>query len=144
VHNQAFINGAGHMNHQILELAETVARVVPGCRVECLARPDADQRTYKTDFSKFARTFPDFRFEWTMEDGARELSDAFRAIGLTHEAYEDRRFTRLKWLRYLLDAGRLDQSLRWSAHPPSTRRASDAPSAKRPVGAESHRDAKAN
>ncbi len=114
VHNQAFNNGEARMNHQIRELAETVVRLVPGCRLECLASPDADQRTYKTDFGKFARTFPDFRFEWTVEQGARELYDTFKAVGLTHEDFVDRRFTRLKWLRYLLDSGRLDHSLRWS------------------------------
>jgi len=115
VHNQAFNNGEDRMNHQIIELANTVVSAVPGCRLECLASPDADQRTYRTDFSKFARTFPDFAFRWTVQDGAKELSEAFRAMGLTHETFIDRRFTRLKWLRYLLESGRLDQSLRWTA-----------------------------
>ena len=103
------------MNHQIIELAETVAEVVPGCRVERLASPDADQRTYKTDFGKFARAFPHFRFTWTVRGGAKELCEAFNAVRLTHEDFIDRRFTRLKWLRYLLDTGRLDGSLRWQA-----------------------------
>ncbi len=117
IHNQAFNNGEDRMNHQIIELAQVVVDAVPGCRLECLASADADQRTYKTDFSKFARTFPDFRFEWTIEDGARELRDAFRAVGLTHEAYVDKRFTRLKWLRHLIESNRLDGSLRWAAEP---------------------------
>ncbi len=115
VHNQAFNNGEANMNHQIRDVAEAVARLVPGCRIECLASPDADQRTYKTDFGKFARTFPEFRFTWTVEQGARELYDNFKVIGLTYDDFVDRRFTRLKWLRYLLDSGRLDGSLRWQA-----------------------------
>lgn len=113
VHNQAFNNGEDGMNHQILELAEVVAALVPGCVVECLGSRDADQRTYRTDFGKFARTFPEFKFKWTIQDGAVELVEAFRSIRLTHEDFVDRRFTRLKWLRYLLETGRLDESLRW-------------------------------
>ncbi len=113
VHNQAFNNGEARMNHQIIELAETVVRTVPGATLERRARPDADQRTYRTDFGKFARTFPEFRFQWTIDAGAKELSEAFTAVGLTNEDFTDRRFTRLKWLRYLLDSGRLDGSLRW-------------------------------
>jgi len=116
VHNQAFNTGEDGMNHQMLELAETVVRLVSGCQLTCLASPEADQRTYKTDFGKFARTFPEFQFRWTVQDGAKELSDALRAIGLTHEQFTDRRFTRVKWLRYLLETGRLDQSLRWCEH----------------------------
>ncbi len=113
VHNQAFNNGEDGMNHQIRELADVVARVVPGCRVEYRTSADADQRTYKTDFTKFARTFPEFTFEWTIERGARELYEAFTKIKLTHADFTDARFTRLKWLRHLLDTEQLDQSLRW-------------------------------
>jgi hypothetical protein len=115
VHNQAFNNGEERMNVQIIELARIVAEVLAGARIERLGRPDADQRTYKTDFSKFARTFPDFRFHWTVRDGARQLAEAFAAIGLDQATFEDRRFTRLKWLSGLLDANRLDPSLRWQA-----------------------------
>ena len=115
VYNQAFNNGENGMNHQVMSLAKTTAEVVPGCTIECLARPDADQRTYQTDFGKFARTFPDFRFQWTVRDGARRLAEVFAGIGLSHAAFEDRRFTRLKWLSYLLNANRLDTSLRWQA-----------------------------
>ena len=113
VHNQAFNNGENGMNRQIIELAQTVARAVPGSRLECLASSDADQRTYKTDFSKFARTFPEFRFQWTVQDGAVELREAFAAVKLTHDTFMDPRFTRLRWLRHLLETGRLDPSLRW-------------------------------
>ena len=114
VHNQAFNNGEDRMNHQIRELADVVVRTVPGCRLECRHSPEADQRTYKTDFGKFARTFPEFAFEWTIERGAQELAEAFRSIGLTEAEFFDKHFTRLKWLRYLLDSGRLDGSLRWT------------------------------
>src|SRR5688572_29282796 len=114
VWNQAFNTGANHLNHQIFELAEIVADTVPGCKLEVLAQPAADQRTYKADFGKFARVFPDFSFKWNAKEGARELYQTFKQIGLTHESFLDKRFTRLKWLRYLLDTGQLDSSLRWS------------------------------
>jgi nucleoside-diphosphate-sugar epimerase len=113
VHNQAFNVGAGLLNHQIIELAEIAMGTVPGCRLEVLAQPGADQRTYQTDFAKFARVFPGFEFKWTAKDGARELYERFRAIRLTHEDCVDKRFTRLRWLRHLLDTGRLDGALRW-------------------------------
>ena len=122
VHNQAFNNGEGRMNCQIRRLAEIVIGLVPGARLECLSSPDADQRTYKTDFGKFARTFPDFRFRWTVEEGAKELAEVFRALGLTREDVTDKRFTRLKWLRYLLDTGRLKGSLRWHAEAVANRK----------------------
>lgn len=116
VWNQAFNTGANHLNHQIVELAQIVADTVPGCQFEILAQPGADQRTYKADFGKFARVFPNFTFKWNAKDGARELYETFKKIGLRHDDYVDKRFTRLKWLRHLLETSELSDSLRWQHH----------------------------
>ena len=113
VHNQAFNTGANHLNHQIIDLAEIATKTVPGCKLELKPQSGADQRTYKADFSKFARTFPGFEFQWNAEKGAAELYQALRAIGLTHADLTDKRFTRLKWLNHLLDSAQLDRNLRW-------------------------------
>ncbi len=114
IHNQAFNAGANELNHQIIELAQIAVQTVPGCKLEMVPKPGADQRTYKADFGKFARTFPDFKFKWNAVRGAAELYEAFKRAGLKNSDYTDKKFTRLKWLRYLLDSGRLDGALRWS------------------------------
>jgi nucleoside-diphosphate-sugar epimerase len=113
VRNQAFNTGANELNYQIRELAEIAVRTVPDCKLEIKGQSGADQRTYKADFAKFARSFPEFKFRWTAEKGAAELYDAFKKIRLTYSDLTDRRFTRLKWLRYLLDSRQLDEQLRW-------------------------------
>jgi nucleoside-diphosphate-sugar epimerase len=113
VHDQAFNVGAEQLNCQVIDLARIATALVDGCELEVRASPGADQRTYKTDFSKFARAFPGFEFRWNAADGAVELRDAFETIALTREQYLDDHFTRLRWLRHLLDTGRLDRSLRW-------------------------------
>ena len=114
IHNQSFNNGAEQLNHQVLQLAEIAAEAVPGCAVEVLGHRSADQRTYRADFGKFVRCFPEFQFRWTPRMGAGELVAAFTRIGLTHDAFVDRKFTRLKWLNHLIESGRLDHELRWT------------------------------
>jgi nucleoside-diphosphate-sugar epimerase len=114
VHDQAFNVGSEALNHQVIDLARIAASTVPGCELDVQAQPGADQRTYKTDFGKFARTFPDFRFDWTPVRGAEELREAFERVGLDQETFTDRRFTRLRWLEHMLNSGALDDSLRWS------------------------------
>ena len=78
------------------------------------AKSSADQRTYKADFGKFARTFPDFKFRWTAERGAGDLWRKFLEIGLSADDLADKRFTRLRWLRHLLKTDQLDESLEWN------------------------------
>jgi nucleoside-diphosphate-sugar epimerase len=117
VHNQAVNTGAEQLNHQVITLAEIAVATVPGATLEIRSEPDADQRTYKTDFSKFARMFPEFAFRWTPVEGAQELLRGFRDVGLTHDMYTDARFTRLRWLRHLIDDELVDGDLRWAREP---------------------------
>jgi nucleoside-diphosphate-sugar epimerase len=114
IHNQAFNVGSNDLNYRVIQLAEIAKKAVPGCDLEVKAQRSADQRTYKADFAKFKSTFPEFEFEWTPEKGAHELYNAFRSIALDHTIFVDKRFTRLKWLNYLVESGRLDNSLRWT------------------------------
>jgi nucleoside-diphosphate-sugar epimerase len=113
VHNQAFNTGANSLNHQIIELAEIVAKTVPNCELQVLAMPDADQRTYQADFGKFARVFRGFDFKWTARTGAEDLYEGLRRARAARDVFLDRRFTRLTWLRHLLATERLDGALRW-------------------------------
>jgi nucleoside-diphosphate-sugar epimerase len=114
IHNEAFNNGADHLNHQVIELATIATEVVPGCTLEVLNNPGADQRTYKASFAKFAKTFPDFEWTWNARTGAEELASTYQRIGLTYDQYKGERFTRLKWLRKLLNENQLDNKLRWT------------------------------
>jgi len=114
IHDEAFNTGADRLNHRVIELAEFAVEAVPGATLEVRSEPSADRRTYKADFSKFARTFPDFEWAWDARRGAADLADTFRSLGLTRDVFDGDRFVRLRWLRQLIDTGRLDGSLRWA------------------------------
>jgi nucleoside-diphosphate-sugar epimerase len=113
VHNEAFNNGADHLNYQVIELAEIACNVVPGVTLDVLNEPSADQRTYRADFGKFARTFPEFEWRWSVKAGAQELADAYERVSLTVQEFRGNRFIRLRWLTKLMEEGRLDGDLRW-------------------------------
>jgi nucleoside-diphosphate-sugar epimerase len=114
VHNQAFNTGSDSLNIRVIDLAKAAAAAVPGATIDVMGSKGADQRSYRASFAKFARTFPSVVFR-TPAQGARDLYDAFAALPLTAERYRDTRFIRLRWLRTLLDEGRLNQALRWAA-----------------------------
>ncbi len=113
VRGEAFNVGASTENYQVSELAEIVRETVPDCEVEYAGSGDPDPRSYRVDFSKFARTFPDVELRWTASAGAQELLDAYRAVELTLEEFESNRYIRLRHLKMLLDEGRLAPDLRW-------------------------------
>ena len=112
IRGEAFNVGTDEQNYRVCELAKVLADV-NGCEIEVAEGSSADERSYRVDFSKLARTFPALEFEWDAERGARELVDAYREIGLTREEFEADRYIRIRRLMSLLDEGSLDGDLRW-------------------------------
>ena len=115
VHNQTFNVGRNDENFRIRELAEIVAAIVPGCRVEYAPGGGPDLRCYRVNFDKINRLVPAFRPQWTARQGAQELYDAYRALGLTAADIEQGRYVRINEIRRLQQAGRLDSSLHWTS-----------------------------
>jgi nucleoside-diphosphate-sugar epimerase len=115
VHGQAFNVGRDEENYQVRDLAEIVHQTVSDCEIEYAGSGDPDPRSYQVDFGKFHRAFPEAGLRWTAREGAGELLDAYREVGLTLEQFESDRYIRLKHLRLLLERGELDRDLRWRA-----------------------------
>jgi nucleoside-diphosphate-sugar epimerase len=113
IRGEAFNVGRDSENYQVRELGDIVQDVVAGSTVEYAGSGDPDPRSYRVDFGKLARAFPELELTWTARAGAEELAAAYRAAGLTLDEFESDRFTRLKRLRFLLDRGELDPTLRW-------------------------------
>lgn len=117
IHNATFNVGQTEENYRISELAEIVAEIVPGSRIEYAPGGGPDKRCYRVSCEKIRRVLPAFRPQWTARKGAQELFDAYRQYGLTAEAFQDGPYFRIVHIRRLLKAGRLDNSLRWIASP---------------------------
>jgi nucleoside-diphosphate-sugar epimerase len=113
VYNQTFNVGRTEENFRIRELAAIVAETVPGSRVEYAPDGGPDRRCYRINCDKIRRLVPGFQPQWTARKGARELYEAYRAVGLTREDVESGRYIRLRHIQRLLKSGLLDTSLRW-------------------------------
>ena len=114
IHNQVFNVGLTEENFRIRELAQIVADIVPGCRIEYAPGGGPDKRCYRINFDKIRRMLPSFRPQWTARKGAQELYDAYRGAGLRAEDMQSGRYVRLTNIRRLLKSGQLDASLRRS------------------------------
>ena len=79
--------------------------------------PTAPARTSAPTACRSPRSsagLPGFEPQWTVQRGIEELLDAYRAHGLTIEDFLSSRFQRIMRIRELLDAGELDEDLRWT------------------------------
>ena len=117
VRGEAFNVGSAEQNYLIRDLAGVLADVT-GCEIELASDASPDPRSYRVDFSKLERAFPTLHLDWNSRLGSEELVAAYRALPLTTELFEGRRYVRLRQLRHLLDSGALEDGLRWSAKTP--------------------------
>jgi nucleoside-diphosphate-sugar epimerase len=111
VRGNAFNVGSDNQNYLVRDLAAMLAAET-GCEIEFADEATADPRSYRVDFSKLARTFPDLQLEWDAQRGAKELVEAYRSVGLTTADFEGPLFVRLRRIREQLDAGGIDDTLR--------------------------------
>jgi len=125
IHNQAFNVGLNEENYQIRDLAEIVAQVVPGCKLEYAADAGPDTRSYRVSFEKIKHTLPEFKPQWDARRGAEQLYQAFCSSKLTLDEFEGPRYQRIGHIKMLKAEGLLDDDLRrthaWTA--PSHRQA---------------------
>lgn len=112
IHNEAFNVGRTEDNVQIREIAEMVREAVPGSKVSFAEGAGPDIRNYRVDFTKLHTTFPDLKMRWSVREGINELAAAYARYGLTYEDFVSSRYVRLRRIRELLEAGRVDEMLR--------------------------------
>lgn len=109
---QAFNVGRTDQNYQIREIAEAVAAVVPGCRVEIAPDAGPDRRSYRVNFNKIATALPAFAPRWDVHQGARELYELFTAYGLTLGDFNGPRYQRTSQIKAMMAGGVLGDDLR--------------------------------
>jgi nucleoside-diphosphate-sugar epimerase len=116
VFNEAFNVGQTAHNYRIRDLAEIVAGVVPGCKIEFANDAGPDKRSYRVNFEKIRRHLPAFVPQWDARTGAEQLYKAYRGSALTLEEFEGSRYQRIGHIKMLLANDILDSELRY-AHP---------------------------
>jgi nucleoside-diphosphate-sugar epimerase len=126
IHDEAFNIGRDEDNHQIRDIARMVEATVPNSRVTFAEGASPDKRSYRVSFAKAANHLPGFEAAWTVQRGIEEAYEAYRAQGLTIDEFLTPRFLRIKRVRELIDAGLLDDELRWREEAPVAVGAHDA------------------
>lgn len=109
--NEAFNVGRTEHNYRIREIAQVVAEVVPGCRLEIASDAGPDKRSYRVSFDKIARILPAFKPRWDVRKGAGQLYAAYRASNLSLEDFEGR-YQRIGQIKALMREGILGDDLR--------------------------------
>jgi nucleoside-diphosphate-sugar epimerase len=105
--------GSDDSNYQVRELAEAVARQVPGTKVSINTEAPPDKRSYKVDFSLFRSLAPVHVPRISLDQSITRLRDGLTRMGFADKDFRNSPYMRLKTLERHMAAGRLGADLRW-------------------------------
>ena len=110
VHAEVFNVGINSENYRVSEIAAEVNKVIPSAVVRILNKTGGDERTYRVDFTKIARTLPNFKPAWNLRKGLGELYEAYQKH-LTQAGFDSDNYFRLRTVKSLLASGAVDNDL---------------------------------
>lgn len=105
--------GSDEWNYQVRDLAEAVAREVPGTRVSI--NPDAvpDKRSYQVSFAKYKKLAPNHQPRVTLQAAVQGLRAGLEKMGFKDTNFRQSQYIRLKVLNEHMSSGRVDENLFW-------------------------------
>jgi nucleoside-diphosphate-sugar epimerase len=108
--------GRDESNYQVRDLAEAVARHVPGTTVSINANAPPDKRSYRVDFALLRSLAPAYIPQVSLDQSITRLRDGLVGMGFADKDFRASPYIRLKTLEHHMAAGRLGADLRWRPH----------------------------
>ncbi len=105
--------GSDDRNYQVRDLAEAVARRLPGTKVSINTSAPVDSRSYKVDFGLFRSLAPDHQPAVSLDQSIQNLISGLKAMNFNDKEFRSSDLIRLKVLQDHMDKGRLNQKLVW-------------------------------
>lgn len=105
--------GSDERNHQVRDLAAAVADAVPGTSVSINTDAPVDSRSYKVDFSLFAKLAPDHQPLMTLSDSIGQLIEGLQRMKFNDADFRASPLMRLHVLQGHIAQGRLSEDLTW-------------------------------
>lgn len=105
--------GTAAWNYQVRDLAEAVARHVPGTKVSINTSAPPDKRSYRVDFSLYEKLAPKHQPQVDLNQAIMELLCGLKSMNFADANFRSSQFIRLRVLERHIEEGRLEGDLRW-------------------------------
>lgn len=93
--------GSSKWNYQVKSLAETVASLIPGTKIEINKDAAPDKRSYQVNFDKFRKIAPDHLPLHDLNQTIQELKQGLSDLDFKDHDFRQSRLMRLNELEYL-------------------------------------------
>jgi nucleoside-diphosphate-sugar epimerase len=105
--------GSDDRNYQVKDLANAVARSVPGTDVSINTSAPADSRSYKVDFGLYRSLAPDHQPVVSLDQSIQNLISGLQKMKFNDAEFRSSNLMRLRVLQDHIDHRRLSKALQW-------------------------------
>lgn len=106
--------GSNTWNYQVKQLAEAVAKVIPGVSISINENAPPDNRSYRVDFGLYEKLAPKHQPQVDLLTAIRELKAGLEAMGFNDPQFRGSMYMRLEVLKRLQEKGLIDGKLVWT------------------------------
>ncbi|NOJ47699.1 NAD-dependent epimerase/dehydratase family protein [Bradyrhizobium archetypum] len=106
--------GSDDRNYQVRDLANAVAKAVPGTEVSINTSAPVDSRSYKVDFGLFRSLAPSHQPVVSLDQSIQNLIAGLNKMNFKDGEFRSSDLMRLKVLQDHIDSGRLSENLEWN------------------------------
>lgn len=116
VNGNIFNIGFSKSNYQIKHILKLIKKNLPKCQILFTKEHGKDTRSYKVNFSKLKKLFPNLKQNWPLERSIQNLIKELKKNNFKREHFEQRTFERLNTLKSLISESKLTKDLYWKTY----------------------------
>ena len=105
--------GFNEENYQIKEIGEIISKI-SGAELEINPNKTPDERSFRVNFSKLKREFPDLKMKISVKDSVEELKRSYKKYNLSEENLLGEKYFRIRTLKKHIKEGKLTNNLLWN------------------------------
>ena len=106
--------GSDEWNYRVRDLADEVARAIPGVEVSISESAEPDRRSYRVSFERFAALAPDHQPRVDIQTAIDGLREGLEGIQFADTDFRASTFIRLVVLQELRERGLVNDRLEWN------------------------------
>lgn len=114
INGKVFNIGFNENNLQVKDIAHLIKKQLPKCEVVFTGEHGNDVRTYRVNFDKFHKVFPQIKQRWPLTKSIKKMISKLKKSNFNSEDYYNGKYTRLAVLNRLLSNNILDKNFYWN------------------------------
>ena len=116
INGQVFNIGFNKNNLQVRYIAEKIKKELPESVIIYTHQHGNDVRTYRVNFHKFHKTFPEISQQWPLGKSVKKMIAKLKEKNFNTRDFRTEKYTRLAVLNRLLKSKALDKEFYWTSH----------------------------